>query len=110
MNAGKCKPTTMMLDELNKLHPDVVKRIANSPTMSVVAKAMAARDAEFAAQRGLPERYNVQNLREVMSRRAGTASGLPIRARQQARRIAWAGLAKGSDFELMRKGETPRCA
>ena len=47
VNAGKCKPTTMMLDELNKLHPDVVKRIANSPTMSVVAKAMAARDAEF---------------------------------------------------------------
>jgi hypothetical protein len=46
--------------------------------MSVVAKAMAARNAEFAAQRGLPERYNVQNLREVMSRRAGTASGLAI--------------------------------
>ncbi|MFZ0850257.1 MAG: hypothetical protein WAO08_13735 [Hyphomicrobiaceae bacterium] len=75
VNAGKCKPTTMMLDELNKLHPDVVKRIANSPTMSVVAKAMAARDAEFAAQRGLPERYNVQNLREVMSRRLERQAG-----------------------------------
>jgi hypothetical protein len=51
--------TTRMLGELNKLHPDVVKRISD------IAKAMAARDTEFAAQHGLPQRYDVQNLREV---------------------------------------------
>jgi len=28
---------------------------------------MAARDAEFAAKHGLPQRYDVQNLREAMS-------------------------------------------
>jgi hypothetical protein len=55
-----------MLKELNKLHPDVVKRIANSPAISDIAKAMAARDTEFAAQHGLPQRYDVQNLREVL--------------------------------------------
>ena len=51
---------------LEKLHPDVQNRISGSPAISEIARNMAARDAEFAAQYGLPVREDVQRLREIM--------------------------------------------
>jgi hypothetical protein len=56
-----------MLRELKKLKPEVRERPANIPAISEVAKAIANRDAGFAAKYGLPERHDVWNLRQAMS-------------------------------------------
>lgn len=47
-----------MVKAIGKLHRDVQKRISGSPAIAEAVQAFAR----------LPDRYNIQNLREVMSR------------------------------------------
>jgi len=65
--AGQGLATRKMLAEVGKLHPDVRERVSQTPGIVDVARAMAERDAEFAAQHGLTNRYDIQNMRAVMS-------------------------------------------
>jgi hypothetical protein len=50
---GKGKATQAMMGELDKLQPQVITRISDSPHISGVARAMEERDAEFAARGGV---------------------------------------------------------
>jgi hypothetical protein len=64
---GEGQATQEMLSRISKLHPSVQERLSQSPAIADVAKGLAARDAELASEHGLQQRYDVQNLRELMS-------------------------------------------